>query len=1445
MNRVERLEKVLNKTSGNPYHDSEGKFTFSPGNHNPGQGRGVGKPSKKISYEEYVKKFKKSTKTERKELDKKYPEYADKYFDELMGRHLKTLKKEREQKELEEKFKNYENDNSHPHFDLDNMVYEYKNALDITPDEYNGEWNDETKSFEKLKNLKEYYNKVNGIQVKIISMNPADYSHTIIDNDDEHYTSMSAVMDRTSKKGIDMYKEKFNNGERVEIPYIKFDENGKFSGEQEGFHRTLAANEIGDSEVPVAIVTRYYGKQPKLNYGRDITKKVEEYFANKKENNSRINRLVNLENRINNRKNSENVLNKTSGNPYHDSKGKFTFSPSGVSKPTRGFSSPSVIYTGDDIKLEKDGVILEGTLQYKEGKFYLLIDKEKGSLIEISKDDIRKSIVSKSAKEKQKELLESKGIRHKSPKERRTQEQKHLISELDKIGLLKDKEFGTWCMKYADEETLSDIYTTLKEAESFGLDISSIQLGKIRSGQTWGRAYYRTDGNFKLALSGQIYDRNPIQEMKIKECREGFHTDNSIKAVVRHETGHIISYQNAQRSFNEKDSPKNIWQQEDAIDSYCGKVVSEAMGYSYFTYRETLKDLKKCSNSEISEYGRTNFKEAIAESWSNPNYSMFTKKVSDILKKDLKKPRENSIMNEITEEIPICSGYGPEFEDFEYETSTGKVKTNSRITRLCSLEKVINSQRENLDYRYDVKAYKEYLKEWLKHKDEKEYLDGGVLSFAEFWEHDIDYEFEDYNKILKLIDEHNKKKELVTNGGPGSGNHNPGQGRGVGKPANGHISKSATQYSADSYLTRAEHENIINYSSEDNFTDDELDAIASYTKSMRYGASSELNQGIRENDFGEIIEQKNIEFPADNSQIVTWKENREFLENKIKEKESYDKLKQECNEFRKEHEGDANYRDEIIKRVEEVNSAYRKLDYSDYSNYIENYKNGIYKNLKDNDKLWTIDNNKIEKVSIVELRKEQKNNPKEFYEKINIPRLTWSTYNSNPTTTDTMATVYGNDFKDLDKLDNIIKNKGFVLDKDITVTRRVANAKVIENQIKNKGEYTQNGITSVTAARSIAKKMPSGVNMGDDLLRITIPAGTKVISTYNPFARDVQKSADKYNGGNLSVEDKRNMRMIKGQNELILPSGSKFVSPNGNSISKNEDGSYQLILKVENDKTSKNSLKIADYLRNNLSAKSYFRSQRLFAILNKVNRGNPYHDEKGRFSSSHGQGSGIGKSGKENNAAKIYEKYKDRKNPKPKSLSDEERELRVRTIINNAERMGINLDNIKKDDAYKIMKFIGWEGNEIGTVSTEFGLEKVSDKEIKDDDYISFNGADSKEGFDALRDGGYRSKIIDENDGPGIYTSQYYDVALEYSKGKGEIPHEERITAIKINNSNIISRDDVNKKLRNSNRNFLRNLPDSAVAALAGYDAMWTGEGDKEILILKPSSAEIIELDEE
>lgn len=1166
------------------------------GNFNPGQGRGVGKPSdgsKKISYEEFVEKWKKSTRGEKRELEEEYPDYESRHWDELMSNYSKNREEERKQKELEEKFKTYEKDNSHPHFDLNKMVFEYKEALNITPEEYNGRWDEETQTFEKLKNLKEYYNIRKGMQVRIISMNPLDYSRTIIDNDDKHYTSMKVVRDRTSQGGIDMYKEKYEKGERVEIPYIKFNSEGKFEGWQEGFHRTLAASEIGDKEIPVAIVTDYYGKQPKLNYGRDITKEVEEYFArNNKENNSRFAKLNKLKITLNGGEGSGN---------FNPGQGR------GIGKPNDFYmttSRRSYCRKGDEVvaqynKGNNEMGKVQGVLDWDSDNKPYITTKEGEKVYLSDLADYGLKLVRTSE-----EILNE---THKTPKQRRTQKQKEAIDYLDntvKIGY----DTREWLYKYADEDVMISMAKVIKEAKELGLETNNrIILSKMRSSkagtrQIWGRAWASGITEFPTKL----LDATPWVIQEISKNSDRFHTNDSVEGVIRHEIGHQISYQNALFKLT-------------SVDSYCKSILEKAVNDVTGGKEKDIMNYVKSNRDMMSKYGSKNYNESIAEAWSNPDYSSLTKNIAEQLKNDMKEHKDTMNqtikINKRFEDFPLCSGYGPEFSDEEeFERDNNKIKvSNSRLVRLNNLQNSINnSQKENLDYRYDVIAYKEYLKDWLKHKDEPEYLRNGILSFSEFWEHDIDYEFEDYKKILKLIDEYNKKKELVINGGPGSGNPNPGQGRGIGKPADGHLSKSETQYFADNYLSKKEYENIVNYSNEDNFTDEELDAIASYAESMGYGKSCDLNQSIRENDrTGEIEERKEIIYPTDDSQIVTWKENKEFLENKIKEKEAYDKLHQEYEEFRQKYARDAEHREELIKRVEELNSAYRKLSYDDYSNYIENYKNGVYKDLKDDDRLWTVDNNKLKKVSVVELRKEQKNNSKEFYEIINIPRLAWSTYNPISTTTDTMATLYGNEFKKLDKLDNIIKNKGYQLEKDITVTRRVANIGVIKNKIKNNGKYIQNGITSTSASKSIVKKMPSGVHMGNDLVRITIPKGTRVISTYNPFVRDTKKKAEKYNEGRFDSEDERNLRMIKGQNELILPSGSKFISPGGNNLSQNPDGSYQLILVPEN---------------------KVNRNQRLDFIKNKINNFNDKHDKLGRFApklgASYGNSSIISKDGK-------------------------------------------------------------------------------------------------------------------------------------------------------------------------------------------------------------------------
>lgn len=649
---------------------------------------------------------------------------------------------------------------------------------------------------------------------------------------------------------------------------------------------------------------------------------------------------------------------------------------------------------------------------------------------------------------------------------------------------------------------------------------------------------------------------------------------------------------------------------------------SASLSLAYETYKELVNKnigFNDFLNKELDLYrGDSEGKKFIeADSTSFISYTPFedmAKKFGKVITKKTIKPKET---------LGVLRQVG-EFE-FLVPTFNQKKENNSRLNRLVILEnrindkkssgdnklnKALNSQEENLDYRYDVKAYKEYLKEWLKHKDSKEWQEYGVLSFEDFYDYSIDYDFEDYDKIQEIIRKTKIKTEnSILNGGPGSGNFNPGQGRGVGKPADGAHSSSSTKYISDGYLKKKDYEKIVEFTNSDNFTEEELEAITGYTKSMGYGGSVDLNKAIRENDYGEIVEEKNILCPDDDSQIITWKDAKEMIEHKIEQQKENDRLKEEIRfaveTLRSGTLGDAKENAKLESYIKELREKQSKLsddiDYYNYEGYIESYKKGAYDNLKPDQKIWTIDDKKIPRVSTIELKEKVNSDSKKFNEFLEIPRLNWRAEKEKPTTTDTLANKFSRDFKNLAKLDNAIKNKGYTLDKDITVTRRVANIGVIKNQIQNKGEYTQNGITSTTAAKSIVQKMPSGVHMGNDLIRITIPAGTRVISTFKPFEADVYKSAEKYNKGKLTSDDLRNLKMIRNQNELILPSGSKFVSPSGNTLSRNEDGSYQLILKVEGGKMSNNRIERLNFLEN---------------IFNNSGKGNPYHDKFGRFASS-------------------------------------------------------------------------------------------------------------------------------------------------------------------------------------------------------------------------------------
>lgn len=116
------------------------------------------------------------------------------------------------------------------------------------------------------------------------------------------------------------------------------------------------------------------------------------------------------------------------------------------------------------------------------------------------------------------------------------------------------------------------------------------------------------------------------------------------------------------------------------------------------------------------------------------------------------------------------------------------------------------------------------------------------------------------------------------------------------------------------------------------------------------------------------------------------------------------------------------------------------------------------------------------------------------------------------------------------KMNALIQAKGVSLPKDIVLTRRVQDTELMAQEIRNQGFYTQQGFTSTTAANNIAKKSPGNMIFGDNLLKIVVPAGTKVLPV-----EAVVKEINKRKPGTFESG-------ILRQHEILLPEKTKYIS---------------------------------------------------------------------------------------------------------------------------------------------------------------------------------------------------------------------------------------------------------------------------------------------------------------
>lgn len=110
---------------------------------------------------------------------------------------------------------------------------------------------DETPGRTSEGSLRDYNRDYKGRETKVILVDPVQYNR-VLRNDPTSNTDADTVSNITSNSGTRKYANDMRNGDKFPTPYIQYDANGRFNG-QEGRHRAIAAQFVGLNKIPVIL----------------------------------------------------------------------------------------------------------------------------------------------------------------------------------------------------------------------------------------------------------------------------------------------------------------------------------------------------------------------------------------------------------------------------------------------------------------------------------------------------------------------------------------------------------------------------------------------------------------------------------------------------------------------------------------------------------------------------------------------------------------------------------------------------------------------------------------------------------------------------------------------------------------------------------------------------------------------------------------------------------------------------------------------------------------------------------------------------------------------------------------------------------------------------------------------------------------------------------------
>lgn len=335
----------------------------------------------------------------------------------------------------------------------------------------------------------------------------------------------------------------------------------------------------------------------------------------------------------------------------------------------------------------------------------------------------------------------------------------------------------------------------------------------------------------------------------------------------------------------------------------------------------------------------------------------------------------------------------------------------------------------------------------------------------------------------------------------------------------------------------------------DSLTDDEKAAIRSYVDTPFYGGSAELN----------TLTEENLKTDRTTKYVINYDKNNVMTENEVRvyKKEAIEDWNKNYTEKNYAEESEwkkkwgltsprfieeKDYKVYSKDEVDAAKKAYILLDNIENKRRYETYGSDKYIELANEHKKvqsdsGLVDENQSGRSSYYFKQIAEVNDTLVINPKIDLDKALADSTFKYVNIKEALSTKYDDSIqltrtkKQLETIkreqvifDNLFKEKGVKLDKDILVFRR---GRESDEEVR-KG-FIKHGYISTSVTDKLPKKMPSGEHFGDKAYYIIVPKGTNVL-----FAENVIGYRDK------TDEDREISKGVMKQKEIILPRNMKY-----------------------------------------------------------------------------------------------------------------------------------------------------------------------------------------------------------------------------------------------------------------------------------------------------------------